>query len=113
MIEHRVKQGLEQCVSGGRCQFMTYREFSNRFGLGNFPPSWANRYTLDAVADACKRDKNIGLDLTFLLRNKDSHYPSVIDGVLYDRSAPQQRVRARQEAQRIIDKFSPGTPNPY
>lgn len=106
---------LKQCVANGQCQFMTYGEFGERFGLGRFPPAWANRNTLDVAAQECKADPDLGyLDLTFLIRSSRTKYPSVIDGKPFSTSDPEpQKKRAREEAQRIIDRFSPGTPNPY
>lgn len=94
---------------------MTYAEFGRRFGLGSFAPAWANRRTLDVAAQECKSDPEIGqLDLTFLIRSSRTHYPSVIDGKPFDMTNPgPQVVKAREEAQRIIDKFAPGTRNPY
>jgi hypothetical protein len=96
---------------------MTYGEFGRRFGLGNFPPAWANKNTLDAAAQECKSDHKIDkLDLTFLIKssNKKYPYPSVIDGLPLDKSNPaSQIVRAREVAQKIINRFSPDTHNPY
>lgn len=116
-IEELIKDGLLRCVTAGRCSFMTYKGFAEAFPecdlSPKYPPAWANRNTLDAVAQDCKRDARARcLDLTFLLRNKGKGYPSVIDGEPFDGS-PGQKARARKVAQDIIDAFRPGTPNPY
>jgi hypothetical protein len=103
MIDPRLKRGLEQCVTGGRCRFMR-----RKFNLGD-----QNKKILDEVASACKKDPKIQLDLTFLLRNAETMYPSVIDGKPSRPPAPAQMVRAREVAQTLIDKFGPGTRNPY
>jgi hypothetical protein len=108
----QVKQALEQCVVGGRCQFLTYGEFSKQFGFGPFPLAWANKTMLDEVEAALKGEPN-GLDLTFLLRNTDTGYPSVTDGLQSKPPSPQQMVRARAVAQQIIDRYCPGAANPY
>lgn len=65
MIDSRLKRGLEQCISGGRCRFMSYGEFGREFELGDHARVWANKKLLDEVATACKEDpKNtIGPDL--------------------------------------------------
>jgi hypothetical protein len=55
----------------------------------------------------------LGLDLTYLLRNGTTHYPSVMDGKPSNSPNPEQKLRARKMAQSIIDKFCPGTSNPY
>lgn len=103
---------LKRCVAHGRCEFMTYGEFGRRFDLGRFPPAWANSQALGVASSECKAE--LGLDLTFLIRNSRSHYPSVIDGKPFDKDHPGPQIaRAREEAQRIIDRFAPGTRNPY
>jgi hypothetical protein len=113
MVDPRLKLGLEQCVTLGRCRFMTYGEFGREFKLGDHARVWANKKILDEVAVACKEDPKIQLDLTYLLRNAETMYPSVIDGKLSKPPTPAQMVRAREVAQAIIDKFCPGTRNPY
>jgi hypothetical protein len=93
--------------------FKTYGEFARRHGLSEtFPLAWANRGTLDRVAAALKSDPAIRLDLTFLIRNTGTGYPSVIDSKAYDES-PAHKQRARDEADRIIAKFSLPFANPY
>ena len=111
----RLKKLLEKCVADGKCDFLTYSEFGQRFQLGNFPPAWANRRTLDIASKECKSDEGLhNLDLTFLIRSSSTHYPSVIDGRPFDRENPEPQIlRAREEAQKIIKRFSPGTRNPY
>ena len=106
---------LKDCVSKNRCDFLTYGEFGRRYGLGSFPPAWANRRTLDLASRECKSDPDIDkLDLTFLIRSSTNHYPSVIDGLPFDTRNPEpQMATARQVAQEIIDRFAPGTANPY
>jgi hypothetical protein len=96
-----------------RCRFMTYSEFGREFNLGGHARIWANKKILDEVAAACKEDQKIQLDLTFLLRNAETMYPSVIDGKPSKPPTPIQMLRAREVAQAIIDKFGPGTRNPY
>ena len=109
----QLKQALERCVAGGQCQFLTYGQFSKQFGFGRFALAWANRPVLDDVAAALKQDPNVGLDLTFLLRNADTGYPSVTDGQPSKPPTQRQMTRAQQVAQQIINKYCPGTRNPY
>ncbi len=59
MMDPKLKRGLEQCVTGGRCRFMTYGEFGREFGLGDHARVWANKKLLDEVAAACKEDPEI------------------------------------------------------
>jgi hypothetical protein len=48
------------------------------------PRSRSARNILDEAARMLKSDPQIGLDLTFLIRNATTKYPSVIDGKPYD-----------------------------
>ena len=109
MINLKLKRSLEQCVVGGRCNFMTYGEFGNRFGFG---PRGPRKEALDAIAREFSA-KSLP-DLTYLLQNRRSGYPSQID---FRSAKPQpddsQKQKARAEAQRIIDRYCPGTKNPY
>ena len=93
--------------------FTTYGEFARRHGLSEtFPLAWANRGTLDKAAAALKSDPTIRLDLTFLIRNTGTGYPSVIDSQAYD-GTPAHKQRARDEADKIIAKFGLKNRNPY
>src|SRR5579872_6011374 len=89
MIDSRQKRGLEQCISGGRCRFVSYAKFGREFELGDHARVWANKKLLDEVATACKEDPEIQLDLTWVLlprlpdrrwmldRNESPRYPSL------------------------------------
>jgi hypothetical protein len=110
MVDFKLKRALEQCVSGGRCQFLTYKEFGTRFGFG---PRGPRKEALDAGARDFTNNDHLP-DLTFLLRNATSGYPSQID---FRPAKPKpddtQKAKAKAEAQKIIDMFCPGTKNPY
>jgi hypothetical protein len=110
MSNLKLKDALMQCVAGGRCRFLTYGEFGNRFGFG---PRGPRKEALDAVAREFT-DRDHIADLTFLLRNSTSHYPSQIDfRTARPRPDERQKAKARAVAQEIIDKYCPGTKNPY
>jgi hypothetical protein len=66
--------------------------------------SWANRKVLDSAAAWFRMNESDALDLTFLIYQKRSGYPSVIDGQDSRQPNEHQRNRAREEAQKIIDK---------
>jgi len=53
------------------------------------------------------------LDLTFLIRNGTTKYPSVIDGRPYDPKDPGQKARAHAVAKQIIARYGLNVPNPY
>jgi hypothetical protein len=110
---NHILNGLRAGVANGHCDFMTYGQFGQRWGLGPYAPAWANGTVLNHVADALTRDPNIRLDLTFMLRNGDTGYPSVIDGQGSNPPGPRQMARAREVAQQIIDRYLPGMRNPY
>ncbi len=56
MIDSRLKRGLEQCISAGRCRFVSYGKFGREFELGDHARVWANKKLLDEVATDCKED---------------------------------------------------------
>jgi len=109
----QIKNALEQCVAGGKCDFLTYGEFNERFKISGHARSWANRTVLDSVASEFRNSKPARLDLTFLLRNGRTKYPSVIDGKPSKPPSPQQKARAKAVAQQIIDQYCRGAENPY
>lgn len=115
MTYSRLKGLLERCVREQKNPFMTYGKFGQMYHLGSFAPAWANRKNLDVAAQECKADKSIYfLDLTFILCSSRTHYPSVIDGRPFSEKNPKPQMdRAREEAQKIIDRFCPGANNPY
>ena len=110
----RLKSALEKTVSGNGNPFQTYKEFAKDHGFSTrFCPSWANRFVLDDVADALKKDPKIGIDLTFLIRSGKTGYPSVIDRQPFDPNDERQKARAREVAAEIIKKYGLNAKNPY
>jgi hypothetical protein len=93
--------------------FHTYLGFHSRFGFRGLPNTWARRAVLNPAAAWFKTNEGDALDLTFLIYQKDSGYPSVIDGQDSTKPTEHQKSRAREEAQKIIDKYRPGSNNPY
>jgi hypothetical protein len=110
----QIVNGLKASVKSGSNPFFTYAEFARTVGLSDkYPPAWANRNTLDEAANMLKSDPQVGLDLTFLIRNATTKYPSVIDGKPYDPNNPSQKIRARAVADQIIQRYGLNVPNPY
>ena len=94
--------------------FVTYKDFARAHGFSDkYPPAWANKGTLDSVATVLKSDPQIALDLTFLIRNKKTGFPSVIGGRPYVRHNRAQERMARNVADQIIAKFGLKATNPY
>ena len=113
MLADRIKAILTREVLGGQVRFMSYGEFGKLHGLPKDTRGWANKLVLDAVARQCLQDPSLeGLDLTYLLRSGETLYPGVVDGRPFEASR-RQVLRCREIAQAIIDRFSPGTTNPY
>lgn len=110
----QIVNGLKLGLIGGQNPFVTYGEFARTVGLSEtYPPSWANRTNLDEAARILKSDPQVGLDLTFLIRNAATKYPSVIDGKPYDPDDAAQKARAREVASQIIGRYGLKVPNPY
>lgn len=114
MVADDVVEALRRAVTRPASDpFKTYQEFAREHGLSeSFPLAWANRNALNKAADALKADPNIAIDLTFLIRNRSTGYPSVIDAKKFD-SSPAHRQRARDVANEIIVKFGLTAKNPY
>lgn len=111
-ISDDVILALEKTVSDPSYPlFQSYSNFHKRFGFQGLPNTWANRNVLNVVADTLKADSK--LDLTFLIFRKETGYPSVIDGLDSRQPTQNQKNRARAVAQQIIDRYRPGTSNPY
>jgi hypothetical protein len=110
-VKFKIKQALDQCVTGGKCQFLTYGAFSKKFDISAHARSWANRVVLDSVADEYRKAGQ--LDLTFLLSNGRTKYPSVIDGKPSNPPSQDQKARAKEVAQQIINQHCRGADNPY
>jgi hypothetical protein len=114
MIADDVAEALRKSIKPGHSDpFVTYAGFAREHGFSDrYPPAWANGPSLNAAVDVLKRDLEIGLDLTFLIRNATTGYPSVIDGKPFD-GTDQHKQRARDEADKIIAKFGLKARNPY
>jgi hypothetical protein len=113
-IVDRLKEALIKSVNANPHPFMTYKGFGRAFGLSDKNPGiWTNKKTLDSVAAMLKNDPQVGVDLTFLIRSKETGFPSVVDGKPYKRGDRAQQQRVREVADQIIAKFSLNTSNPY
>ena len=114
MIVLRLKHALEKSVTCGQNPFLTYKDFAIKYGFDSvYVPSWAKRNTLDAVGVALKNDPKVGIDLTFILRNGRTEFPSVIDGRRSKPPDQRQKNRARDVADDIIKQYRLTVPNPY
>jgi hypothetical protein len=86
----------------------TYAMFGERVGIPTRGP-WAP--VLDTLA---LEETNKGLsDITFLIVRRDTGYPGQIGFVKAKKPTQKQRDLARHKIQEVIDKYNPGTRNPY
>jgi len=103
-----IERELERCARASLMEYPTYSELGRRVGIPTQGP-W--QPVLDAIADEADKEKRP--DLTFLIRNASTGYPSRIGRVTKRNPEPWQKARAREKVQEIIDKYNPGKPNPY
>jgi hypothetical protein len=106
-IEKRrlIERELERCARATPMERPTYAEFAARVGI---PPRGPWQPVLDSIANDADK---VGVpDLTFLIRNARTGYPSRIGRVTRRQPTDDQKKIAMQE---IIDKYNPRTPNPF
>jgi hypothetical protein len=102
-----IERELLRCATAKPMERPTYTELGQRVGIPTRGP-W--QPVLDAIANDA--DKANEPDLTFLIRNARTGYPSRIGRVTKKNPLPWQKERARDKIQEIIDKYNPETPNP-
>jgi hypothetical protein len=103
-----IERELERCARATPMQRPTYTEFGARVGI---PPRGPWQPVLDSIANDADK---VGMpDLTFLIRNARTGYPSRIGRVTRRQPTDDQKKIARKKMQEIIDKYNPGTPNPF
>ena len=112
-VPHIAKKGLIRgellkCATAHPMEFPTYATFAPRVGMPTQGP-WKG--VLDTIS---REETHQGLpDVTFVLVNKRTGYPSQIGFTRSRNPTPQQKVRARAEVQKVINYYNPGTPNPF
>jgi hypothetical protein len=103
-----IRSELMKCATASPMQFPTYSTFAPRVGMPVRGP-WKG--VLDAISRAETRQ---GLpDITFVLVNQRTGYPSQIGFTGSKKPTPQQIAHARSEVQNVINRYNPGTPNPF
>lgn len=86
---------------------VTYKDFGARFRI----PAQGPWKVLDLIAD-----EDVGQelpDVTYLVINKKTGYPSKIDGKKAKAPSAGQKARAKVEGQKIVAKYNPGAANPF
>jgi hypothetical protein len=101
-----IRSELMKCATANLMEFPTYGTFAPRVGIPVRGP-WKG--VLDAISLA---ETRLGLpDITFVLVNQRTGYPSQIGFTLSKKPTPQQIARARSEGQKVINRYNPGAPN--
>ncbi len=103
-----IRSELMKCATANPMEFPTYSEFAPRVGMPIQGP-WKG--VLDAIS---RTETRQGLpDITFVLINKSTGYPSQIGFTGSKKPTSQQIAHARSEIQKVIDRYNPGTRNPF
>jgi hypothetical protein len=103
-----IRSELLKCATASPMEFPTYSAFAPRVAM---PVQGPWKGVLDAISRAETRQ---GLpDITFVLINQRTGYPSQIGFTQSKNPTPQQKAHARAEVQKVINHYNPGTPNPF
>jgi hypothetical protein len=103
-----IRSELLKCARATPMEFPTYSEFAPRVGMPTQGP-W--KEVLDMIS---REEVNQGLpDITFVLVNSRTRYPSQIGFTGSKNPSAQQKARAHTEIQKVIDRYNPGTRNPF
>jgi hypothetical protein len=103
-----IRGELMKCALAQPMEFPTYGTFAPRVGMPIQGP-WKG--VLDVISRAETRQGRP--DITFLLVNQRTGYPSQIGFAQSKKPTPQQIAHARSEIQKVINQYNPGTPNPF
>ena len=103
-----IERELERCARATPMERPTYSELGARVGI---PPRGPWEPVLDAIADDA--DEAGKPDVTFLIRNARTDYPSRIGRHTTRQPTDDQKRLARKKMQEIIDAYNPGTANPF
>jgi hypothetical protein len=108
----QIRAELLKCAKAQPIEMCFYGDFATqRLGLPRHPPPGWWKKVLDQIAVEEKQQGRP--NITFLLKRKDTGYPGQIGLKKAETPSPQQMAQARDELQRLIDEYSPGSRNPY
>ena len=103
-----IRSELMKLATAKPIRLLTYGEFGRRVGIPSRGP-WKG--ILDLIA---KEEKDSGRpDITFLIINSKTRYPSQIGFVDAVPPTEAQKQVARAEFRKIAARYSPGSPNPF
>ena len=103
-----IRSELLKCARAKPIEILSHSNFGRRVQI---LPRGPEKALLELIAS--EERAHMCPDITVLLVRKDSGYPSQIDGARSKNPTPQQKARARQKLQEVIDVYNPGTPNPF
>ena len=102
-----IERELVKAAQGGEIP-LTYEQFGERVGIWRMRGA---RNLLDRIAEEWRSME--GFDITFILCSATTGYPSQIDGLPAKPPSETQKKSARQNMDKIIQRFRPGAKNPY
>jgi hypothetical protein len=103
-----IRSELLKMATAKPIYLLTYGEFGEHVGIPARGP-WKG--ILDLIArEETAEDRP---DITFLVINKRTGYPGQIDFAKAVPPTDSQKQSARAEFQKIADRYSPGSPNPF
>lgn len=88
--------------------FPSYEDFGRPLRLGNMRGS---KDVLDWIA--IEEEEDGRPDITYVLHNRATKYPSYIDGRPANPPSAEQKRKARDVMAEIIKRYCPGAANPY
>ena len=88
--------------------FPSYEDFGRPLRLGNMRGS---KDVLDWIA--IEEEQAGRPDITYILHSRATRYPSYIGGRPATPPSAEQERKARDEMQKVIDLYCPGSANPY
>ena len=106
--QNLIRSELMKCVTATPMEFPTYAAFAPRVGMPVRGP-WKD--VLDAISRSETRQGRP--DITFVLVNKRTGFPSQIGFAQSKRLTPSLIAQARREVQKVINRYNPGTHNPF
>ena len=103
-----IRTELLKCAHARPMEILFYSDFAPRVKMSARGP-W--KKVLDEIS---REETEKGLpDITFLLKRKSTGYPGQIDFKKAETPDIQQKLRAREKLQEVIDKYNCGSLNPY
>jgi hypothetical protein len=103
-----IQAELLKCAQASPIELLNYSIFGLRVGIPSRGP-W--KPILDLIGE--EETKRGRPDITYLVINKSTGFPGQISLEKAKPPSAEQKATAKREIQKIIDKYSPESKNPY